>query len=526
MRKIINSIFYLPFAPIFFSVSFVLVLFAHNIGELTIPRIIFPLIIAVILSVFFYFISTSILKNREKGLVYSSLFSILFFSYGELTSFTRDFRMVFGNIILDPKWLTLLSVIGLQVLIFISVARTSRNLLKLKKYLSVIALIAFIIPLQRIGAYETVRVLQKTPENPLISAKINLSGISRDKLPDIYYIIPDSYAGGETLGKYFNYDNRPFISFLENKGFYIASQSSSNYPKTFLSIASSLNMQYLDFMSGYKNSTDQTLTDRMIENNNIVKFLKTAGYHYYQMGSWWGPTHFNRIADENFIIEKNNLGDIGEFNYMIMNSSMLSPLVSAIFPGHITGESEDDKRARVNYQFETLEQVSKLPGPKFVFIHIVSPHGPYVFGKNCEEIHFWQTVNESEEKNYSNQLNCLNQKLETAVGGILADAPHLPVILIQADEGPNFLNAKLVPPDGWKNAGANILKEKFPIFSAYFLPGMPKSYLYPSITPVNSFRMIFNLYFAAKLPLLPDRNFVFTDSNHLYEFIEVTDKLK
>jgi hypothetical protein len=39
--------------------------------------------------------------------------------------------------------------------------------------------------------------------------------------------------------------------------------------------------------------------------------------------------------------------------------------------------------------------------------------------------------------------------------------------------------------------------------NVYFLPGAEKS-LYPTITPVNTFRVIFNNYFGQNLQLLKD----------------------
>jgi hypothetical protein len=42
------------------------------------------------------------------------------------------------------------------------------------------------------------------------------------------------------------------------------------------------------------------------------------------------------------------------------------------------------------------------------------------------------------------------------------------------------------------------------ILNAYFLPGEGAAGLYPSITPVNTFRLIFDVYFGADLELLED----------------------
>jgi hypothetical protein len=44
------------------------------------------------------------------------------------------------------------------------------------------------------------------------------------------------------------------------------------------------------------------------------------------------------------------------------------------------------------------------------------------------------------------------------------------------------------------------------ILNAYSVPGGAPA-LYPSISPVNSFRVILNARFGESLPLLPDRSY-------------------
>lgn len=507
MRKI-------SLAPVFFSVSFALVLFAHNIGELTFTRVITPLVIICLFSIIINLLANLFLSDEIKGAIFASLFSIMFFSYGELIPYLGKNYILFTFFCI------------LTVSLFITLKKINKNLKKVAGYLRIMSVITVAIPLISIVKYESSRIFQTRPDNPLVLSGIKTAELSKNNLPDIYYIVPDSYGSSDTLKKYFNYDNSSFVAFLENKGFYIASESASNYPKTFLSLASSLNMNYLDRLSVYKNSDDQTFTDKMIADNNVLLFLKKMGYSYYQLGSWWGSTHYNPKATKNFLKESEGFGDIGEFNFMILNSSMISPLVSSLFPGKIIGESDEDKRARVLYQFEKLTQIPQLPTPKFVFAHIISPHGPYVFGKNCEFVSYTRITGNTEEENYANQVNCLNQKLEAVIDEIIKKSSDPPVILLQADEGPNFLNGRLKPWDDWEKADSDLIKEKFPIFSAYYLPGKSNASLYPSITPVNSFREILNLYFSTDLPILPDKNYIFPDMQHLYEFREVTDIVK
>jgi hypothetical protein len=64
------------------------------------------------------------------------------------------------------------------------------------------------------------------------------------------------------------------------------------------------------------------------------------------------------------------------------------------------------------------------------------------------------------------------------------------------------------------------VQEKFGILNAYYLPGVdPASAgLNDRISPVNSFRIVFNAYFGADLPLLPDQTYLSPDKSRLYEF--------
>ena len=59
--------------------------------------------------------------------------------------------------------------------------------------------------------------------------------------PDIYYIMPDDYVGNISLSETYHFDNQSFVHALEAHGYYVPSQSFSNYPITTTSLASSLN---------------------------------------------------------------------------------------------------------------------------------------------------------------------------------------------------------------------------------------------------------------------------------------------
>ena len=68
-------------------------------------------------------------------------------------------------------------------------------------------------------------------------------------------------------------------------------------------------------------------------------------------------------------------------------------------------------------------------------------------------------------------------------------------------------------------------KERMRIFNAYYISSDASKLLYDSITPVNTFRTIFNYYFYTDFKLLEDRNY-YSFYGFPYQFTDVTTILK
>jgi hypothetical protein len=77
----------------------------------------------------------------------------------------------------------------------------------------------------------------------------------------------------------------------------------------------------------------------------------------------------------------------------------------------------------------------------------------------------------------------------------------------------------------WRTASAKQLREKNGILNAYYLPGVDSSVLYPTISPVNSFRVVFNTYFGTNLPLLPDRTLRHVSDLQPFMFDDITTQM-
>ena len=150
--------------------------------------------------------------------------------------------------------------------------------------------------------------------------------------------------------------------------------------------------------------------------------------------------------------------------------------------------------------FSLLDNIKKLPqvdGDLFVFAHLVVPHLPYTFGPNGEVPAYRgkdATYKETAAA-YVDQVRFINKEILKVVDALIRNSKVPPIIIIQGDHGPL--------PD-LATDGPN----RMPILNAYYLPGIQMDkVLYPSITPVNSFRVVLNSYFDQSLPLLEDQSY-------------------
>jgi len=119
---------------------------------------------------------------------------------------------------------------------------------------------------------------------------------------------------------------------------------------------------------------------------------------------------------------------------------------------------------------------------------------------------------------YRKQLTFINCKIMELVDSIIENSNRETVIILQSDHGPGSTLS-------WSNPEKVDFNERFSILNAYYLSGNKDIGLYDSITPVNTFRVIFNHYFDANFDLLKDFSF-YSGWNDPFRFIDVTNKLK
>jgi hypothetical protein len=494
-----------PWHAVLISLFPILALAAYNIDQINIRVIYRPLLISLAASLLLLFSMKMIFRDWQRAGLLTTLFLVLFFSYGHVYNIFHNTRiedvLIVRNRTLAPLWLF---ITGLCTW-YVSISNNKGWLGSLSMALNIILLCFTVLQIGSLlwFGYQTkhIEVNEQAfdttyiPDNP----EANLTA-----LPDIYYIILDSYGRSDVLQTSYGIDNTAFISDLRGLGFYVAGCSMSNYAQTQESLASTLNLNYLDNLAKTftPNHDNNALLTSLVKNGATRQILESLGYKTvaFTTGYYW-----TEWENADFYYSTSNYWKINEFETLLIRSSAgLIVLDSGLFNADET--NIESIRGRTLYVLDKLGSLQSDLTPKFVFVHLMIPHNPFVFGPNGESILIGPLFSERSytqqeyKDGYGNQVNYINSRIIGIVSKIIDGSENPPIVIIQGDHGP----------------GRSSIQDRMSILNAFYLPGK-SSLLYDKISPVNTFRVIFDEYFHADYRLLEDISY-FSSYDNPFDF--------
>jgi hypothetical protein len=299
-------------------------------------------------------------------------------------------------------------------------------------------------------------------------------------------------------------------------------------------------MDYLSDFNGWEEKTrnDLNVFNGLIRHSKVREELSRQGYEMISFETGYKPTNI-RDADIFLSVEDvSRAGDryiliVNEFEDMLINSTLASifydPVIIERFFGNVIMEDPIARhKNRIQFTFSQLAEIPTRQGDYFVFAHIISPHPPFIFDENGAAIRpegtytFYDASNypgtkEEYIQRYRQQLIYLNTLIMETVEMILSQSEIDPIIILQADHGPGaYLQTNSLESSN--------LKERFSILNAYHFPLQGDDVLNKNITPVNSFRLLFNRYFDASYEILDDEMY-FATWRRPFRYINVTKNL-
>ena len=402
-------------------------------------------------------------------------------------------------------------LIGLFILVFFIGIWLIFGLLKnphsTSRFLNLVGVLLLIYPIYQISNH-LVRTSINEQRMIEVSPKIDSFAVQRTKnLPDVYFIVLDAYARGDALLLDFNFDNSTFLQNLQGIGFYVADCSRANYVSTHGSLTATLNMDYLSTLTedlaseGFTSNEDLWI---LIKQSKVRSILELMGYKTVAFESAFD---WSRLQNADIYLKYT--GAPYEMQVLLPFEAMLIRSTALLIWSDSTYKSLPDYKKTIfgatNFPFEffinqqlfildQLPHLASFPGPKFVFAHIIIPHLPFVFTANGDiqtDTGFYGKDNFSpiDEEHiitgYTNQIAFLNSRMIKILQTIVDNSDTPPIIVLMGDHGLNKNNRLL-----------NL--------NAYYLPDDGEQVLYSTITPVNSFRVIFDRYFNTHYGLLPD----------------------
>jgi hypothetical protein len=422
-------------------------------------------------------------------------------------------------------WRTFLVVVLATGLAWLALAVVGK---KFKTFQLHISLAVISVVMSIFSMVQFIGLVTSTPwnANTNLTEPINLTtSTALDYKPDIYYIILDGYGSAEMMKSLHGYDNSNFIDALEERGFWIGDKSMSNYTRTILSLGSSLNMQYLDDVSFEMNDSYLWWPLKgTVAKNQVRVFLESQGYESISLANGWDFTSMS-VAEN---VRKPFPIFLNKFEELYFQSTNLS-LFGFMNKFGISTPSYDTHRQTVLFEFE---QLGKIPedtvSPKFVFVHLISPHAPFIFDENGSHLtpdypftfsddRYFLSPPSKYRSGYLAQLTFINQKVIETIDAILKNSPQPPIIILQGDHGSGVYI-------DYHSADNSCLYERFAILNAYYLPDIKVDILPKDINPVNTFRLVFNQYFGTDLDYLANRQF-FSPSFEMYQFEDVTTRV-
>ncbi len=333
--------------------------------------------------------------------------------------------------------------------------------------------------------------------------------------PNIYLLVLDGFARPDILASQLgdvDVELDPAIAALESLGFALEPQATSNYAETLVSVPSTLNATL-----HVTPETPLTLEERwayaqtaLRGDNATVSFLSSAGYDYWHSGSglWDNASCDASIADR----------CLGEG----VSSFEAESAVWSVTPlRNVLGQPNPDS---VQDPVKLVDQIldARANGaaePYFVFSHIMTPHHPYRFDRDCTPIDDPSsslTVGHDAHHRglYADQVTCLGKQLEASMERLIEADPSA-IVLLQSDHGSAF-NVDF-DQRTWSD---DALEERMSIFRMTRFPDSCRSNDPRAQSAVNTLPLIHGCLTGTEPSLVDDQMF----TTNYYPLVEVIDR--
>jgi hypothetical protein len=324
--------------------------------------------------------------------------------------------------------------------------------------------------------------------------------------PDIVVVMLDGFPGdaaarlADQSGS--PYDPDAFPDALTSLGFHVQRNSHSNYLITPMTLASTLDMRHLldipQLTAGSETIGGRGFR-RVADESRALDILHDHGYQLTWVDGGFSHIEVRRV--DRWI----DHGMPTEMEVRILSDTVLGEALDRLAPDVLSGLQRDRVLTSIGDVSRLIAEPHETP--RFAFIHVPSPHAPWVFGADGEprteqlDSFFVDPVGtrgitraEALRRVFAQASYVADQTMDVLEN--LTKRKNPPIIVVFSDHGPGTEIDFNAP-------ASTDLVERSSNFLATFTPGKPA--LFDRFTtPVNLFPTLFNGYFGMNIPLSTD----------------------
>jgi len=476
------------------SVYPVLLLAAGNdSAEVRARELIFLMAFSMAMAGVVFAIFFALFRNSHKAAAVAALYVIAFFSYGYLIIYLRSNPI--GDFVIGRHRYILPAVFVISMLLTAAVWRYKGDLSRVLVAIGGAALILTIFNGTQLAegwTSTTPKSAQALPGTP--------TGL--EDLPDIYWLIFDSYGREDVIQEIYGVDNGPFLDALRAQGFYVADKARANYMVTSRSIPASMSMNHLAGLT--RDERNHVQSGRSALSWDIDS--TTLGATVNQMG--FDIHSFNAREPSGFV-------GFSLFSTNFLDSTVFQALRASPVQRWLTGRWAPLFLAEI----ERLVEISNDPQSTFSFSYNLPPHDPFIFHADGTirediidhyELGYGPAAGQRWRELWTEQLIFVNGVILETVETILARSDTTPIVVIQSDHGPSSVMMSLQTASTnrrtvWDDpSDAGQVFEHSPILNSILVPEYCRDSLYPTLSPVNTFRLIFDSCLGSSTGLVDD----------------------
>ena len=524
-----------PLYPWLLAIYPILHLYAENIGLVKDGEVVGAVLFMLAATTVAYFFARAILESRHRAAFVISVLGLIF----SLSGHIHEIALPDASVLLWTASVTLASALLTKRLL---AKAPPRILLSSAPWLNLIAAILVLAQIPPVvihhgeteSQYRSWWQSSRTIQEGATVSK----ALDSETRPDIYYIIPDAYPSDIWHREAMSYDNRKFTQALQDRGFVVNQRAQSNYASTLLSLASTLNLTYID--SNPSGLADMSYLRVLTADNAAAKSLIQLGYTYVQfLSGYLVPSPIASInrdftpagaldiddlllvshgPDLELAVRANPVSVSAfykrSFVALYLDTTLLK-IIGEKLHSIVFSDPSAPYSVRSSKRFldtlEELDTVVAMPEATFTMVHLMKPHIPTTFDEQGNLI---EATNRPKPDEYFAELQFINAKFLETIDRILDGSQHEPIIIFQSDHGSTY-----------GNHTRRSLRIHFDAYSAYYVPAAYSMDVPQPHTFINTFPLILNAVFDAGLELRENRLIErLGDAWNQFEQEDVTEK--